>query len=107
MQSDIWRTSLPENATSSDPRIIAAFKELDNILFDKQTTAMLRRFAYIQLLRVFETHCQLRPARWTINLNPGYRLPMAAAFSQTGHSANAAFPQVRPSQTSVTCLRLC
>ncbi|KAK2055562.1 hypothetical protein LY76DRAFT_577877 [Colletotrichum caudatum] len=48
-------TTLPENITSSDRRIVTAFKELDSIINGEKSTQIMQRLAYIQLLSVFES----------------------------------------------------
>jgi hypothetical protein len=52
--SILGKTTLPGSITSSDHHV-AAFKELDSIIFGVETTTMLKRFAYIRLAQVFET----------------------------------------------------
>ncbi|KAG8170306.1 hypothetical protein KVR01_001051 [Diaporthe batatas] len=53
--SILRKTALPDNITSSDPRVVTAFQELDSIIFGRESTRMLKRLAYMQLLRVFES----------------------------------------------------
>src|SRR5687767_1365007 len=40
------KTSLSNVTTGADPRIVNAFKELDNIIFGITSTRLLKRFAY-------------------------------------------------------------
>ncbi|EXL39880.1 hypothetical protein FOCG_17547 [Fusarium oxysporum f. sp. radicis-lycopersici 26381] len=47
------KTTLPDFADSSHPCIISAFKAVDSIICGKQGTYLLRRLAYIQLMRLF------------------------------------------------------
>lgn len=47
------RTTLPDDIESSDPRIIAAFKDVDSVICGQQGTHLLRRLAYVQLMRLF------------------------------------------------------
>jgi len=46
------KITLPTNITSTDPRIIAAFKALDSVICG-QGTIMLRRLANVHLMRLF------------------------------------------------------
>ncbi|KAL6406016.1 hypothetical protein AUP68_10574 [Ilyonectria robusta] len=46
-------TALPNVTSSSDPRIIHAFKVVDNVICGRQSSALLRRLAYVQLMRLF------------------------------------------------------
>ncbi len=48
----LGKTTLPSDITSSDPRIIAAFQAVDSVICG-QGTNLLRRLAYIQLMRLF------------------------------------------------------
>lgn len=57
--SILGKTSLPDGITSSDPRVVAAFEELDSIIDGRESTPILQRLAYMQLLRVFETLKQI------------------------------------------------
>ena len=45
-------TTLSDVASSSDPRIIYAFKAVDNVICGRRGSIMLRRLAYIQLMRL-------------------------------------------------------
>jgi hypothetical protein len=47
-------TALPDNISSSDPRVISAFRELDGFISGVNGDRILKRLACIQLLRVFE-----------------------------------------------------
>ena len=47
------KTSLPDGITSNDPRIIDAFKAVDNVICG-QGTALLQRLANVQLIRLFD-----------------------------------------------------
>ncbi|KAH7163698.1 hypothetical protein DER46DRAFT_532289 [Fusarium sp. MPI-SDFR-AT-0072] len=46
-------TSVPVNAPSSSPYIIHAFKFIDNVVSSEQSSYLLRRLAYAQLMRLF------------------------------------------------------
>ncbi|KAK3367305.1 hypothetical protein B0T24DRAFT_534055, partial [Lasiosphaeria ovina] len=46
------KITLPTNITSTDPRIIAAFKAMDSVIY-RQGTIMLRRLANVHLIRLF------------------------------------------------------
>lgn len=46
-------TTLSDVASSSDPRIIYAFKAVDNVICGRRGSILLRRLAYIQLMRLF------------------------------------------------------
>lgn len=46
-------TALLNIASSSDPRIIQAFKVVDNVICGRQGSTLLRRLAYVQLMRLF------------------------------------------------------
>ncbi|CAH0019565.1 unnamed protein product [Clonostachys rhizophaga] len=52
-------TMLPENITSSDPRVVTAFKYLDNILYGQANSILVRRLAAIQMLYLLETVKQI------------------------------------------------
>lgn len=45
---------MPDSITSSEPRVVAAFKELDSIILGRETR-ILKRLAYIRLLQVFKS----------------------------------------------------
>lgn len=47
------KTALPNIASSSDPRILQAFRAVDNIICGRQGSTLLRRLAYVQLMRLF------------------------------------------------------
>lgn len=47
------KTTLPSDIESSDPCIITAFKAVDSVICGHQGTYLLRRLAYIQLMRLF------------------------------------------------------
>ncbi|KAK3377660.1 hypothetical protein B0H63DRAFT_435866, partial [Podospora didyma] len=49
----LGQTVLPSDITSSDSRIIAAFRAVDSIICGQQGTFLLRRLAYVQLMRLF------------------------------------------------------
>ncbi|KAH6869636.1 hypothetical protein B0T10DRAFT_418283 [Thelonectria olida] len=46
-------TALPNIASSSDLRIIHAFKAVDSVICGRKGSTLLRRLAYIQLMRLF------------------------------------------------------
>ncbi|KAK7219183.1 hypothetical protein V2G26_007186 [Clonostachys chloroleuca] len=46
---------LPENITSSDPRVVTAFKYLDNLLYGQENRLIVWSLAAIQLLYLLET----------------------------------------------------
>lgn len=46
-------TSFPSNISSSNPCIIRAFKIIDGLICGEQTSYLLRRLAYVQLMRLF------------------------------------------------------
>lgn len=46
-------TAIPNNASSSHPRIIHAFKAVDSVICGRQGSTLLRRLAYVQLMRLF------------------------------------------------------
>jgi hypothetical protein len=46
-------TSFPSNIPSSSPYIIRAFKIIDSLISAEQTSYLLRRLAYVQLMRLF------------------------------------------------------
>lgn len=48
----LGKTTLPSDIASSDPRIIVAFQAVDGVLCG-QGTYLLRRLAYVQLMRLF------------------------------------------------------
>ncbi|KAM7196594.1 hypothetical protein V8F33_006093 [Rhypophila sp. PSN 637] len=69
------RTALPKGTPSSDPRVIYAFKYIDSILSRRGTT-LLRRLAYIQLIRLFiflEASLKLERTRGIAHRRPGCR----------------------------------
>jgi hypothetical protein len=47
-------TALPNVASSSDLRIIHAFKAVDDVICGRQGCTLLRRLAYVQLMRLFD-----------------------------------------------------
>ena len=47
------KTTLPSNITSSDTAIATAFRAVDSVICERQGTYLLRRLAYIQLMRLF------------------------------------------------------
>jgi hypothetical protein len=51
----LGKTMLPDDVTSSDSRIIAAFKAVDKVICGQEGTHLLRRLAYVQLMRIFTT----------------------------------------------------
>lgn len=51
----LGQTTMPANFRSSDPRIIAAFKAVDRVIRGQDGTYLLRRLAYVQLMRIFIT----------------------------------------------------
>ena len=73
--SILQKTTLPTNIASSDPRIVTAFKELDSIICGRDSTRILQRLAYIQLLRVFEFLERIIGSdhrNGVVKLRPGY-----------------------------------
>src|SRR4051812_43508417 len=48
----LGKTTLPSDIASSDPRIIVAFQAVDSVICG-QGTYLLRRLAYVQLMRLF------------------------------------------------------
>jgi len=51
--SMLKKTTLPSDITSSDPTITTAFRGIDSVISEQQGTYLLRRLAYIQLMRLF------------------------------------------------------
>ncbi|KAH6883936.1 hypothetical protein B0T10DRAFT_463297 [Thelonectria olida] len=51
----LGKTMMPDDIASSDPRIIAAFKAVDRVICGHEGTHLLRRLAYVQLIRIFTT----------------------------------------------------
>ncbi|CAH0020151.1 unnamed protein product [Clonostachys rhizophaga] len=51
----LGQTTMPDNLRSSDPRIIAAFEIVDRVIRGQDGTYLLRRLAYVQLMRMFTT----------------------------------------------------
>lgn len=49
------KTTLPGSISSSHPGIITAFKGVDTVICGKQGTYLLRRLAYVQLMRLFSS----------------------------------------------------
>ena len=47
-------STLPENVRSSDPRFLRAFKYVDAVITGKHGTHLLRRLAFVQLMRIFQ-----------------------------------------------------
>ena len=47
-------TALPDNISSSDPRVVSAFGELNEFISGVNGRRILKRLACVQLLRVFE-----------------------------------------------------
>ncbi|KAK2005925.1 hypothetical protein LZ32DRAFT_545025, partial [Colletotrichum eremochloae] len=79
--SILGMTTLPENITSSDRRIVIAFKKLDSIINGQKSTQIMRRLAYIQLLSVFESLKRIvNSDRWDglIKLRSGYGVSSVA-----------------------------
>jgi len=73
--SILEKTTLPASITSSDPRVLTAFKELDSIICGRDSTCILQRLAYIQLLCVFESLERIIGSDHrdgTVQLRPGY-----------------------------------
>jgi hypothetical protein len=69
------KTTLPSFINSSHPCIITAFKAADSIICGDQGTHLLRRLAYIQLMRLFTSlEAIIKYERWTgrISQEPGY-----------------------------------
>ncbi|KAH8910544.1 hypothetical protein BR93DRAFT_964417 [Coniochaeta sp. PMI_546] len=46
-------TSIPPNTASSDPSIVGAFKAVDSVICGRRASSLLRRLAYVQLMRLF------------------------------------------------------
>ncbi|KAK2052407.1 hypothetical protein LY76DRAFT_598628 [Colletotrichum caudatum] len=79
--SILGTTTLPENITSSDRRIVTAFKKLDSIINGQKGTQIMRRLACIQLLSVFESLKRIVSSnRWDrlIKLRSGYGVSSVA-----------------------------
>ena len=51
----LGKTTVPGDLVSSDPCIISAFKAVDRIICGKEGTHLLRRLAYVRLMRIFAT----------------------------------------------------
>ena len=51
----LGNTTAPANITSSDPSFISAFKFVDRILCGAQTSHLLRRLAFVQLMRLSDS----------------------------------------------------
>jgi hypothetical protein len=49
----LHETTLPRAIASSDSRFTAAFKAVDSVILRRQGTYLLRRLAYVQLMRLF------------------------------------------------------
>lgn len=49
------KTTLPPHVASSDTRVIAAFRAVDDVISEKPSTRVLRWLAYIQLLALFDS----------------------------------------------------
>lgn len=49
------KTTLPPHVASSDTRVIAAFKAVDDVISEKQSTRVLRWLAYIRLMALFDS----------------------------------------------------
>ncbi|CEJ91515.1 hypothetical protein VHEMI07218 [[Torrubiella] hemipterigena] len=47
--------TIPNGISSSDPQIIVAFKAVDKVILGKNESYLLRRLAYIQLMRIFSS----------------------------------------------------
>lgn len=48
-------TTLPCDIPSADPRIISAFKKVDEVIEGQRGTYLMRRLAFVQLVRVFKS----------------------------------------------------
>jgi len=48
-------TTLPPNIASSDTRVIAAFRAVDSVISEKQSTGVLRWLAYFRLMTLFDS----------------------------------------------------
>ncbi len=46
---------LPLNIANSDIYIIATFKTINNVIFEKQNIDVLRQLAYIRLITLFDS----------------------------------------------------
>lgn len=51
----LYKSTLSADITRTDPRIAAAFKAVDDVITGKEGTYLLRRLAFIQLMRIFVT----------------------------------------------------
>jgi hypothetical protein len=68
-------TALPKGINSEDPRIIAAFRVVDNVICG-QGTALLQRLASVQLIRLFSAVKGIIKSErddWRIHGEPYYR----------------------------------
>ncbi|KAK0702694.1 hypothetical protein B0H67DRAFT_468601, partial [Lasiosphaeris hirsuta] len=48
-------TNISSNTNCFDPAIITSFRKLDHIITSKESSPIMSRFAYIQLMRLFDT----------------------------------------------------
>lgn len=48
------KTTLPPHVASSDARVIAAFRAVDDVILEKQSTCVLRWLAYMRLMALFD-----------------------------------------------------
>jgi hypothetical protein len=68
-------TSLPNGITSEDPRIVTAFRVVDNVICG-QGTALLQRLANVQLIRLFSAVkgiIKSERENWRVHREPYYR----------------------------------
>ncbi|KAM7184060.1 hypothetical protein V8F33_013210, partial [Rhypophila sp. PSN 637] len=49
------KTTLPPNITSSDTRVVAAFRAVDNVISENQSACVLRWLAYVRLMALFHS----------------------------------------------------